>query len=42
VAKVMNEEIGSIDCQNMWELIDLPKGARLINIKWGVQEENKC
>ena len=32
--KVMNEEIGSIERNNTWELTDLPKGAQPIGVKW--------
>jgi len=30
----MNEEIRAIERNNMWELTDLPKGARPIGVKW--------
>jgi len=32
--KAMNEEIGTIERNNMWELTDLSKGARPIGVKW--------
>jgi len=32
--KEMNEEIRAIERNNMWELTDLPKGARPIGVKW--------
>lgn len=32
--KAMNEEIGSIEKNNTWELSELPKGQKSIGVKW--------
>ncbi|KAL6322426.1 hypothetical protein AAG906_008081 [Vitis piasezkii] len=32
--KAMNEEIGSIEKNNSWELVELPKGHKSIGVKW--------
>ena len=32
--KSMDEEIKAIECNNTWELIDLPKGHKTIGVKW--------
>ncbi|RVW64469.1 Retrovirus-related Pol polyprotein from transposon RE2 [Vitis vinifera] len=32
--KAMNEEIGSIEKNNSWELVELPKGQKSIGVKW--------
>jgi hypothetical protein len=30
----MDEEISTIERNNIWELIDLPKGHKIIGVKW--------
>jgi len=30
----MDEAINAIECNNMWELSNLPKGARPVGVKW--------
>jgi len=32
--KAMDEEIAAIERNNMWELSELPQGARPIGVKW--------
>ena len=32
--KAMDEEIDSIERNNTWELMDLPKGKKCIGVKW--------
>ena len=32
----MNEEIGAIEKSNTWELMDLPKGKEVIEVKKGL------
>ena len=32
--KAMDEDIIAIERNNTWELFELPKGARLIGVKW--------
>ena len=30
----MNEEIGAIENNDTWELVDLPQGKEVIGVKW--------
>ena len=32
--KAMNKEIGSIEKNNSWELVELPKGQKSMSVKW--------
>ncbi|MCI55161.1 hypothetical protein A2U01_0076411, partial [Trifolium medium] len=32
--KAMDQEIDSIERNDTWELVDLPKGARRVGVKW--------
>ena len=32
--EAMNEEIGAIEKNDTWELVDLPKGKEVIGVKW--------
>ena len=37
----MEEEMQSLQKNQTWELVELPKGKRAIRCKWGVQERKK-
>ena len=32
--EAMNEEIGAIERNDTWELVDLPQGKEVIGVKW--------
>ena len=36
----MNEDIGAIENNDIWELVDLPQGKEVIVVKWVYKTKN--